>query len=94
LRASKSPNCSAPASTKPRIWPLLKAVIHAIPSMSLSSPIALCEIMPRSPTSTTRSRPKDSLSFATCGISVLVSAVFPSYTNTEIGHPCRVVISP
>ena len=59
-----------------------------------SSPIALCEIMPRSPTSTRRSRPNCSRSCVTCGIRVLASAVLPSYTEIATGQPARVVSSP
>ena len=46
--------------------------------------------MPRSPTNITRSSPKRSRSLATCGATVLGSAVEPSKTSTATGQPADV----
>ena len=51
-------------------------------------------IIPRSPTSTTRLRPKRRLSLLTCAHSVAGSATLPSNTSTATGSPARVQSSP
>ena len=57
------------------------------PVNAFSSPIALCEIMPRSPTSTIRSRPKDSLSFDTAASASWDRPCCPRTPTPRSGSP-------
>src|SRR6516165_7514454 len=51
-------------------------------------------VLPRSPTSTSRFRPKRSRSFLTWSGIVFGSAVLPSHTSTATGQPAALVSSP
>lgn len=59
--SSKRPSWRFPPLISSRICPLRSAVIQSTPSMSMSVSIAFCEIMPRSPTTTTEPTPNSSL---------------------------------
>jgi hypothetical protein len=65
----------------------LSAVIQSSPAGISSSRMRALVIMPRSPTSTTRDRPKRCLSLSIWVASVIGSAVLPSNTSTATGPP-------
>ena len=86
-RSSNSDICSAPASRKALIAGARKAVIQSSPALVRSSVMRAWVIMPRSPTSTTWSRPKRSLSLVTWLVNVVGFAVLPSKTSIATGQP-------
>jgi len=86
-RSSNSESWKAPASSSARICGALSAVIQSSPAGLSSSPIRALVIMPRSPTSTTRDKPKRCLSLSTWLASVIGSAVLPANTSTPTGQP-------
>jgi hypothetical protein len=67
---------------------------RASPAGLRSDAIRALVIIPRSPTRTTRWRPKRRLSLATWAASVLGSPVSPSNTSTAIGQPSAAHNSP
>src|SRR5215471_5765631 len=86
-RSSNSESWKAPVSSRARICGALSAVIQSSPAGFSSSRMRALVIMPRSPTSTTRDRPKRSLSLSICVANVIGSAVLPSNTSTATGQP-------
>src|SRR5215472_309404 len=74
-RSSNSDSWKAPVSSRARICGALSAVIQSSPAGFSSSRMRALVIMPRSPTSTTRDRPKRALSLSICVASVIGSAV-------------------
>jgi hypothetical protein len=64
-------------------------VIQSTPAGCSSSLIRASVIMPRSPTRTTRRKPKRWRSLSIWVLSVLGSAVLPANTSTAIGQPSR-----
>src|SRR5271155_4409440 len=66
---------------------LLRRLHQSSPAGFSSSRMRALVIIPRSPTSTTRDKPKCSLSLSICVDSVIGSAVLPSNTSTATGQP-------
>src|SRR6516162_1646094 len=86
-RSSNSDSWKAPVSSRARICGALSAVIQSSPAGFSSLRMRALVIMPRSPTSTTRDRPKSPLSLSICPANVIGSAVLPSKTSTATGQP-------
>ena len=86
-RWSNSVSCKAPLFSRSLIAGPRNAVIQSRPADLTSSVMRASVIMPRSPTSTTWSRPKRCLSLSICGASVVGSPVLPSKTSMATGQP-------
>ena len=72
-----------------------RVVIQRIPSMPCRSSRMRAPVsMPRSPTSTTRLRPKRPLILSTCAATVFGSLVEPEKTSTATGKPSAVHSNP
>src|SRR5512134_2467418 len=93
--SSKSDSCKCPPSTA-SAWMAgaRSAVIQLSPAGFSSSSILAPVIMPRSPTNTTRFRPKRFLSLSICVASVFGSPVSPAKTSTAPGQPSAAPSSP
>jgi hypothetical protein len=86
-RWSNSVSCTAPLFSRSLIAAARNEVIQSRPAALMSELMRASVIMPRSPTSTTRSRPKRCFSFSICGASVVGSPVLPSNTSIATGQP-------
>src|SRR6201999_2259724 len=90
-RSSNKDSCSGPfAAASCWIAGARRQEIQSRPAGFRSASIRAEVSMPRSPTSTTRERPKRCLSLLTWLVSVAGSAVLPSNTSTATGSPSRV----
>ena len=90
-RSSNSDGVTVPAASSFRIVGARSVVIQRSPSTpARSSRIRAAVSMPRSPTSTTRCKPKRVRSLSTWQATVFGSLVEPSKTSTATGQPAAV----